>query len=215
LEITKIVTMRKNENKGFFVLFGDAVFNGINTILMVGGFVIVFSVVFKILSIFNVINLISYIIYLPLSLFGFSKELCTSFISGLFEITIGCNQISSITNIPEIIRVSLCSFIIAFSGLSILAQCCSFLSLTDINTTIYIFSKLMHGIFAFIFTFVFYPFVDSLSLFIKQTTFSSILINNSIWIHYINNYHIILPILILIYLGFTFTLLKKLNSKTN
>ncbi|MEG0181524.1 MAG: sporulation integral membrane protein YlbJ, partial [Peptostreptococcaceae bacterium] len=159
LEITKIVTMRKNENKGFFVLFGDAVFNGINTILMVGGFVIVFSVVFKILSIFNIINLISSIIYLPLSLFGFSKELCTSFISGLFEITIGCNQISSITNIPEIIRVSLCSFIIAFSGLSILAQCCSFLSLTDINTTIYIFSKLMHGIFAFIFTFVFYPFV--------------------------------------------------------
>ncbi|MGL5757179.1 MAG: sporulation integral membrane protein YlbJ [Paraclostridium sp.] len=215
LEITKIVTMRKNENKGFFVLFGDAVFNGINTILMVGGFVIVFSVVFKILSIFNVINLISSIIYLPLSLFGFSKELCTSFISGLFEITIGCNQISSITNIPEIIRVSLCSFIIAFSGLSILAQCCSFLSLTDINTTIYICSKLMHGIFAFIFTFVFYPFVDSLSLFINQTTFSNILTNNSIWIHYINNCHIILPILILIYLGFTFTLLKKLNSKTN
>lgn len=214
-EVTKIVTMRKNENKGFFVLFGDAVFNGVNTILMVGGFVIVFSVVFKILSIFNVINLVASVIYIPLSSFGFSKELCTSFISGLFEITIGCNQISTVINIPEIIRVSLCSFIIAFSGLSILAQCCSFLSQTDINTTTYIFSKFLHGLFAFIFTFAFYPLINSLPLFTKLASTTDILTSSSLWIHYINNYHIILPILIFIYICFTFSLLKKLNAKTN
>ncbi|MCG4775189.1 sporulation integral membrane protein YlbJ, partial [Lawsonibacter sp. DFI.5.51] len=71
-EVKKIMEFRKKENKGFFVLFGDAVFSGVNTILMVGGFVIVFSVVFKVLSIFKFINLISYIIYIPLSIFGFS-----------------------------------------------------------------------------------------------------------------------------------------------
>ncbi|EPZ60172.1 putative membrane protein [[Clostridium] sordellii ATCC 9714] len=60
-EVNKIISKRRNENKGFFVLFGDAVFSGVNTILMVGGFVIVFSVVFKILSIFNIIELSSYI----------------------------------------------------------------------------------------------------------------------------------------------------------
>lgn len=214
-EVGEIMRYRKKENKGFFVLFGDAVFSGVNTILMVGGFVIVFSVVFKILSIFKFIDIVSYIIYIPLSIFGFSIDLCSSFVSGLFEITIGCNQVSSVSNIPEIIRASLCSFIIAFSGLSILAQCCSFLAQTDINTGTYIFSKFLHGIFASIFTFTFYPLINSTNLFTKLTSSSDLFYNNSIWNFYINNYHIILPILLFIYLISSFIILKKMNTKTN
>ncbi|EQK43816.1 putative membrane protein [[Clostridium] bifermentans ATCC 638] len=211
-EVKKIMEFRKKENKGFFVLFGDAVFSGVNTILMVGGFVIVFSVVFKVLSIFKFINLISYIIYIPLSIFGFSLDLCSSFISGLFEITIGCNQISSVSNIPEIIRASLCSFIIAFSGLSILAQCCSFLAQTDINTGTYIISKFLHGVFAAVFTFAFYPLINSSNLFIKLSTTSNIFYTSSIWSLYINNYHIILPLLIIIYFISSFIIFKKIKN---
>lgn len=211
-EVKKIMEFRKKENKGFFVLFGDAVFSGVNTILMVGGFVIVFSVVFKVLSIFKFINLISYIIYIPLSIFGFSLDLCSSFISGLFEITIGCNQISSVSNIPEIIRASLCSFIIAFSGLSILAQCCSFLAQTDINTGTYVISKFLHGVFAAIFTFAFYPLINSSNLFIKLSTTSNVFYNSSIWSLYINNYHIILPLLVIIYFISSFMIFKKIKN---
>lgn len=211
-EVKKIMEFRKKENKGFFVLFGDAVFSGVNTILMVGGFVIVFSVVFKVLSIFKFINLISYIIYIPLSIFGFSLDLCSSFISGLFEITIGCNQISSVSNIPEIIRASLCSFIIAFSGLSILAQCCSFLAQTDINTGTYIISKFLHGVFAAVFTFAFYPLINSNNLFIRLSTTSNVFYNSSIWNLYINNYHIILPLLVIIYFISSFMIFKKIKN---
>ncbi len=211
-EVLKILDSRSYENKGFFVLFGDSVFSGVNTILMVGGFVIVFSVVFRILSVFNFINFISEIIYLPLSTFGFSKELCSALISGLFEITIGCNQISSLTYIPEIIRASLCSFIIAFSGLSILAQCCSFLALTDINTNIYIISKFIHGIFAFIFTFTFYPLIDKFSLIQNLSNLSINFYNNTIFYKYINNYHLIFIFLIFIYILFLFKLFKNVNN---
>lgn len=211
-EVKKILDYRSHENKGFFVLFGDSVFSGVNTILMVGGFVIVFSVIFKILSVFNFINFVSGIIYLPLSIFGFSKELCSALISGLFEITIGCNQVSSLTSIPEIIRASLCSFIIAFSGLSILAQCCSFLALTDINTNIYILSKFLHGVFAFIFTFAFYPLINKLPLIQNLSSMSVDLYNSAIFYKYINNSHIILPLLIFIYILFAIKLLKRINN---
>lgn len=211
-EVNKIISKRRNENKGFFVLFGDAVFSGVNTILMVGGFVIVFSVVFKILSIFNIIELFSYILHIPLSLLGFSRELCNAFISGLFEITIGCSQVSSVVNSPEILRASLCSFLIAFSGLSILAQCCSFLAQTDIKTSTYIFSKFLHGLFASIFTFAFYPIVNSLPLI---SNLSNIFTNNSLWTYYINNYQIILPILIFIYILSTLVLIKKSSARNN
>lgn len=211
-EVNKIISKRRNENKGFFVLFGDAVFSGVNTILMVGGFVIVFSVVFKILSIFNIIELFSYILHIPLSLLGFSRELCNAFISGLFEITIGCSHVSSVVNSPEILRASLCSFLIAFSGLSILAQCCSFLAQTDIKTSTYIFSKFLHGLFASIFTFAFYPIANSIPLI---SNLSNIFTNNSLWTYYINNYKIIFPILIFIYILSTLVLIKKSSARNN
>ena len=211
-EVNKIISKRRNENKGFFVLFGDAVFSGVNTILMVGGFVIVFSVVFKILSIFNIIELFSYILHIPLSLLGFSRELCNAFISGLFEITIGCSQVSSVLNSPEILRASLCSFLIAFSGLSILAQCCSFLATTDINIKTYIFSKFLHGIFASVFTFAFYPFIKSNNNLINLSTHSNLFFNSPSWKIYLNSYHFIIPILIIIYILFYIKIIKPKKS---
>lgn len=212
-EMDIIISARSKDNRGFFVLFGDAVFNGVNTILSVGGFVIVFSVVFKILSIFNFIGLVASIIHIPLSLIGISKELCYAFISGLFEITIGCSQVSSITSSPEILRVSLCSFIIAFSGLSILAQCCSFLAKTDIKTNTYIFSKFLHGVFAFAFTFILYPLSSSETVVSNFNTVYNIVYDNVIWNYYISNYKLILPLLILVYLVATFIIFKKSTNK--
>ena len=151
--VLNTINNRYKDDRGFFFFFLSAIFNGVNTLLSIGGFVIVFSVVFFLFSLFNIISLISSILYVPLSLFGVTKELCHAFISGLFEITIGCDRISSVLSTPEVLRASLSSFLIGFSGLSILAQCCNFIAKTDISTKIYIFSKFLHGSLASIFTF--------------------------------------------------------------
>lgn len=209
--IKSIITYKNSENKGFFVLFGDAVHNGVNTLLMVGGFVIVFSVIFKVLSLFNIVTFISNLLYLPLSLLGVNKELCHAFISGLFEMTIGCNNIASVSNASEAVKVSLCSFLIGFSGLSILAQCCNFLAKTDINTNIYIFSKFLHGVIASIFTFFLYPIVESSS---SISTFSNIydnFYNNSVWNYYISNFKYIVPTFIIIYILTSLIILEKMS----
>ncbi len=209
--IKSIIAYKNSENKGFFVLFGDAVHNGVNTLLMVGGFVIVFSVIFKVLSLFNIVTFISNLLYLPLSFLGVSKELCHALISGLFEMTIGCNNIASVSNASEAIKVSLCSFLIGFSGLSILAQCCNFLAKTDINTNIYIFSKFLHGVIASIFTFFLYPIVESSS---SISTFSNIyynFYNNSVWSYYISNFKYIVPVFIIIYILTSLIILEKMS----
>lgn len=207
-EVSSIINSRFENNKGFFALLGDSINSGINTILMVGGFVIIFSVVFKILSLFKVISLFTSIITILLSMFNVSKELIEAFISGLFEITIGCNNIANLTFVPENIRASLCSFIISFSGLSILAQCSSFLAKANINIMVYTFTKFLHGIFSFIFTLLLYPLAHS-----SAPTFGYIshkIYNNVVWSMYINNYKIILPILILTYI---MTTIFMINSK--
>lgn len=207
--VLNIINSRYKDERGFFVLFGNAVFNGINTLLSIGGFVIVFSVVFEIFSIFNIISLISSILYIPLSLFGVTKELCYSFISGLFEITIGCDRVSSVLSTPEVLRASLSSFLIGFSGLSILAQCCSFLAKTDINTKLYILGKILHGCLASMFTFLFYPLLKS-DIFVSNfDTMYNLLYENSIYNFYLRNYNIILPIFMILYIFMILLILEK------
>lgn len=211
--IQDVINTRYASSQGFFILFGDAIFNAVNTLLMVSGFVIIFSVVFKILSLFNIVSLISYILYIPLSLFGVTKELCYAFISGLFEITIGCTKIAAIVSTPEVLRATLASFLIGFSGLSILAQCCNFLAKTDINVSLYIFSKFLHGTLAGLFTFLLYPLFKSTSLVSNFSNTYNVLYNNSIWNYYITNYKLILPILIITYILISLVFLEKTSYK--
>ena len=146
--------------------------------------------------------LVLQLLCLLFSSFGLTKELCSAFISGLFEITIGCNNISNISYISEAIKASLCSFIIAFSGLSILAQCCSFIAKTDIKTNIYIFNKFLHGVFASLYTFLLYPFIKT---YLPASNFSNLynsLYHNNVLDGYFNNFKIFLLITVIIYILF-------------
>jgi len=211
--IQNVINTRYSSGQGFFVLFGNAVFNSVNTLLMVGGFVIIFSVIFKILSLFNIVSLMSNILYIPLSLFGVTKELCYAFISGLFEITIGCNKIAGVISTPEVLRATLASFLIGFSGLSILAQCCNFLAKTDINVGLYIFSKFLHGTLAGIFTFLLYPLFKSTALVSNFSSVYNVFYNNSGWNYYISNYKIMLPILIITYILVSLVFIEKTSYR--
>lgn len=76
INIKNVINIRNLSGNGFFVLFGNVVFNGVNILFIVGGFVIVFLVVFKILFFFNVILLIVLVIYLFFLFLGVSKEFC-------------------------------------------------------------------------------------------------------------------------------------------
>ena len=208
-----IISTRYSSNIGFFVMFGNAVVNGVNTLLAVGGFVIVFSVVFKVLSLFNIISLLTTILSIPLSLFGVTKELCYAFIGGLFEITIGCSNISQVASASLSIKASLSSFLIGFSGLSILAQCCNFLAKTDIKTNLYILSKFLHGLFAAIFTFLLYPICETTALVSSFGPTYNALYSNKLLEFYLNNTSLIIPLLFLVYLIFKFVIPNTKISK--
>ncbi|RDY28690.1 sporulation integral membrane protein YlbJ [Romboutsia weinsteinii] len=211
--VRTVINSKNENNEGFFVLFGNAVFSGVNTLLLIGGFVIIFSVVFEILSLFKVISLMSSILYIPLSFIGVSKELCQAFISGLFEMTIGCANISLVNSSSEVLKVSLSSFLVAFSGLSILAQCCTFIAKTDLSTNLYIFSKLLHGLFAGFFTFILYPLSTSTALVSNFSNIYDTFYGNSLWVSYVNNYKTILPLIVVFYLISALYTLNNSKSK--
>lgn len=203
-DINKVI-YDNSTSENFFVLFGKSVVNGVNTLLAIGGFIIIFSVFFEILQFFKIIDFISYFFCIFLSSFNITPDIISAFISGLFEMTIGCNNLSQLNNISYNLLIPLCSFLVAFSGLSILAQCSSFIAKTDINVNLYIFSKFLHGIFSALFTYIFL-------LFNKSFLVPVFFIKNSYYTYY--NFYIdhFTPLLIVILLIYLFTYLKELSS---
>ena len=157
-------TNYKTENK--YVSFnnlGDvlakSIKSSISTIFLIGGFVVIFSSIISILKSSGILNGVS---LLPSPLFNL-LHINTSFIapllSGFLEITNGINTISSIACKKLSINIIFTAFLLGFGGISVLLQVLSITSKTDLSIKPYIYGKLLHGIFASIYTYIFINFI--------------------------------------------------------
>ncbi len=147
----------RRENPPFGILMGNAVRESFNTILMVGGFIIMFSVIINILSEIGVIEVASHFFHFILRPLNLSFALIKSLMVGFFEITIGSKMVVESVQSTLLSKIAVVAFIIAWSGFSIHAQCISLISVTDINNRLYLLSKLMHGIFSASLVYLLYP----------------------------------------------------------
>ncbi|MEI3597016.1 MULTISPECIES: sporulation integral membrane protein YlbJ [unclassified Oceanobacillus] len=137
-------------------ILGDAVLQSIKTLVMVGGFIILFSVIVQLLHLVNFTILFSKLFEGIFFLLGIPGTLAVPFFSGLFEITLGATLISEITTDSLLPKVILVSFILGFNGFSVQAQVASILAKTDIRFSPYVFARVLHGIIASILTIIFY-----------------------------------------------------------
>ena len=147
------------------ILMGNAVKESINTILVVGGFIIVFSVIIRILQLVGFISFASEILYFFFKGFNFDIAMLKGLVTGFFEITLGSKMVSEIPSATLSSKLIITSFIIAWSGFSIHAQSFSILNQTDIKSSIYIISKFLHGIFSALLIYIFYPLLSSIYIF--------------------------------------------------
>ncbi|MYL33027.1 sporulation integral membrane protein YlbJ [Pontibacillus yanchengensis] len=145
---------RINDGRPFGKLFGDAVLTSIQTLLMIGGFIIIFSVFNKLLFLVGITPILASFLSIFFNMLSFPSELSIPFISGLFEITLG-SQLTSQAERTTLLQQVICvSFILAFNGFSVQAQVASILSETDIRFAPYFFARLLHGVFAAILAFL-------------------------------------------------------------
>ncbi len=133
-------------------ILGDAVQSSVSTLLMIGGFIILFSVLNQLLSLLDITTFLSLIVSVILSFFQLPNELSLPFISGLFEITLGSQMTSQTASAILFQQAVVTSFILAFSGFSIQAQVASILAETDIRFKPFFIARLFHGLFAAVFT---------------------------------------------------------------
>ncbi|WP_332689986.1 sporulation integral membrane protein YlbJ [Halalkalibacter lacteus] len=129
-------------------LLGDAVQSSVRSLLMIGGFIILFSVLNQILSLVGIVTLLGTLFSVVLTFFRLPSELDTSLISGLFEMTLGAQMASETSSVRLLEQVIVTSFILAFSGFSIQAQVASIIAETDIRFKPFFIARVLHGFIA-------------------------------------------------------------------
>ncbi|MEG6584095.1 sporulation integral membrane protein YlbJ [Dendrosporobacter sp. 1207_IL3150] len=142
---------RQEDRRSFGQLLGDSVKNSMNTILLIGGFIILFSVFLRILSVVGITGYLDTLFAVLLSSFGISTSLAPALVSGLFEIDLGALAASQ-ANAPLTEKVMIASAIIAWSGLSVHGQVASIVIESGIRMTPYMVARVLHAIFAAILT---------------------------------------------------------------
>lgn len=130
----------------------NSVKNSINTILLIGGFMIFYSVLTELIFISNIFNSSMDLIN---SFFNINTEVFKGLIAGILELTTGCKKIAT-TNINLIYKIIIINFLIGWGGLSIHSQALNFISNTDINTKLYFYAKFFHGILASFYSIILY-----------------------------------------------------------
>ncbi len=212
----EIEKTKKKDTRNFGEMFGDAIRNAIQTLLLVGGFIIFFSVLIHILIELNVISAISELLCIFFVPLGIAKGLLTAVVSGFFEITTGIKMTSLLTTVPLIQQLMATSLILGWAGLSVHFQVASIVSKSDICITPYLLGKGLHGVIAALYTFILYnytPIVEQASVIFNKPLNDLIVLNffNSLFLSsmYLGYMLLILSGLCIISLIFNFCMQKK------
>lgn len=136
-------------------ILGKSILSSIKTIVIIGGFVVLFSVILSILKSSNTTYILGKFIYPFLNFFGINNfSFATSIVSGFLELTNGVMQVASITCKQISVNIIICAFLLGFGGISILLQVYSIIAKSDISIKAYFIGKLLHGILAAFYTFL-------------------------------------------------------------
>lgn len=131
-------------------ILGNSIKKSISTILLIGGFIVIFSVILSILETAGILTLFAEF----LSSFGIPKNISLSMISGIIELTNGVNQTAALSSSYYTLSILLSSFLLGFGGISVLLQVYSIIVKENISIRPYFYGKLLQGIFSVVFTFI-------------------------------------------------------------
>lgn len=142
---------------------GKSITTSISTVLIIGGFVVIFSSIISILKASGLLNSLV-IIFTPIFKFlNIDCAFISGLLTGLLEITNGINIISNIHVKAISINIIFAAFLLGFGGLSVLLQVLSITSKTDLSIKPYLYGKILHGLLASFYTFIFiniFPFLN-------------------------------------------------------
>ncbi|MFT8317231.1 MAG: sporulation integral membrane protein YlbJ [Sporolactobacillus sp.] len=131
----------------FGKMLGDAVISSVTTLLAVGGFIALFSMIYQLLFQVGIIAQLGIILSHLFTVIGLSPNLGPASVPGIFELTIGANTIGA-TSAPLLEKVVLVSALLGFCGFSIQAQAISILSQAGLSVKPFLIGRLFQALFS-------------------------------------------------------------------
>lgn len=149
----QMLQWQRQDKRPLGKIIGDAVRNAVTNLLNIGGFIILFAVIIKLLTSVGFINSLANCLGVLLLPLGFSPEILTALASGFWEMTIGV-KLTSETGAPLLQQVIAISMILGWSGLSVHAQASGMISETDIRMLPFVITRLAHSVLAGLYSYI-------------------------------------------------------------
>jgi sporulation integral membrane protein YlbJ len=147
---TKMHLAREEDGRSFGDILGDSVSVAIESLFKVGGFIIFFAVLIRLMELMGLAGFLERCIGLIMTPF-FGPGLAKPLIGGFLEITIGC-QLAAVSYASLANKLAVTNAIIAWSGLSVHGQVASMIQGTDLRLGLFIKSRIAHSLLAFLIT---------------------------------------------------------------
>jgi sporulation integral membrane protein YlbJ len=138
---------READGRPLIQILNEAIAESAKTLLVIAAFIVLFSVLLRVVAVTHAIAALALPVGLFLRLFGLPASLTHAAVTGLFEIDLGCAAAAS-AHAPLAARLAVAGAIIAWSGLSVHAQVLSVLAGTDIRIGPYYVARLLHSVLA-------------------------------------------------------------------
>jgi len=141
------------------LLLADAIKNSLNNILAIAGFVIIFSVLTRMLSLWGIIDGIASLLCSLFSAFSLPYPVAYGLGMGMFEMTLGCRTTALAPQDDLFYKLLAISAILAFSGFSVIAQVMGVMAGSPVRLSFYLTSRLIQTILSLIITTVTYKII--------------------------------------------------------
>lgn len=140
----------------FGSLLGETVRNATTTLLTIGGFIALFSVLVGIMQATGIFPLVFRLLTPIAKLVNIDDALLRSLLYGFFEMTIGINEASK-SSASLLQQLLIIEAILAWNGLSIHAQVAGMIAGTDLSIIPYLFARLLQVPLAVLLTYSLFP----------------------------------------------------------
>jgi len=151
--LKKTANSNKKQDENVGRMLGDAIGNSVWTMLIIGGYIIFFSVLIGLLNETGFLATISRGITFMLQPFGVDESIVKSLLCGFFEVSTGASMASN-SSAAQIVQLTTAALIMGWGGLSVHSQVMAITSDTDISLKPYLFGKFLHGVISAIYTYI-------------------------------------------------------------
>lgn len=133
------------DNRTFGQVLGDAIKQSTNTVLMVAGFMAIFSVILRLLNLWHVTFFLASLSHSVIRIIQI--PVLQALFNGLIEMTLGCQEaILALSLLDQ--QVALLALLMGWGGLSVCAQVAGLISGTDLRFSSFLIARVLHALIA-------------------------------------------------------------------